>query len=288
MVGALALASGIFHNRFQLSWRSWLITYLIVALAIAPWVNQYLDHDPESTTGLLPLRYLLGIPIGFIGGNFGVLVICSVLIMYGLWEVQEYASNRPRDVFDTKAPSIALLIWLMVPPLLLYTYSYVLHPIFGPARYTLFVGPAYLLLVAHGLSKLAWPVSLITAVAGAVLSTIPLFDDVYRTDRYADWKSVSAYLDRHDPNTPVTVITTGRFANTELETARYYLEPGHSVIPWADSPENLKTHPRAIWVSIGLQNNRPVIQVPLELTRPGVIQQVVDFSKLRLMRIGSR
>ena len=134
MVGALALASGIFHNRFELSWRSCLITYLIVALAIAPWVNQYLDHGPESTTGLLPLRYLLGMPIGFIGGNFGVLVICSVLIMYGLCEVQEYAPNRPRVVFNTKAPSIALLIWLMVPPLLLYTYSYVSHPIFGPAR----------------------------------------------------------------------------------------------------------------------------------------------------------
>ena len=52
-----------------------------------------------------------------------------------------------------------------------------------------------------------------------------------------------------------------------------------------DSPENLKTHPRAIWVSIGLQNSRPVIQMPLELARPGVVQRVVDFSKLRLMRI---
>jgi hypothetical protein len=173
----------------------------------------------------------------------------------------------------------------VVPPLLLYTYSYVSHPIFGPARYTLFVGPAYLLLVAHGLSKLPWPVNLITAVAGAALSCIALFDDVYRADRYADWKSVAAYLDRYEPNTPATVITAGRFTNTELETARYYLEPGRSVIPWVDLPENLKNHQSATWVSISLQNNRPVAPMPLELTRPGVIQQVVDFSKLRLMRV---
>jgi mannosyltransferase len=285
MVAALALASGIFHDDFQISWRRWLFTHLMVVLAIVPWVNQYLDHAPESTTGLLPLRYLLGMPIGFIGGNFSALVICLLLIVYGLCQVQGYTDSRPRIVLDTKAPSIALLIWLMVPPLLLYTYSYISHPIFGPARYTLFVGPAYLLLVAHGLSKLPWPVNLITAVAGAALSCIALFDGVYRADRYADWKSVAAYLDRHEPNTPVTVITAGRFANTELETARYYLEPGRSVIPWVDLPENLKNHQSATWVSIGLQNNRPVAPMPLELTRPGIIQQVVDFSKLRLMRV---
>jgi mannosyltransferase len=285
MVAALALASGIFHDGFQISWHRWLFTHLMVALAIAPWVNQYLDHAPESTTGLLPIRYLLGMPIGFIGGNFSALVICLLLIMYGLCQVQGHVYNRPRIVLDTKAPSIALLIWLMVPPLLLYTYSYVSHPIFGPARYTLFVGPAYLLLVAHGLSKLPWPVNLTTAVVGAALSCIALVDGVYRADRYADWKSVAAYLDRHEPNTPVTVITAGRFANTELETARYYLEPGRSVIPWVDLPENLKNHQNATWVSIGLQNNRPVVPMPLELTRPGIIQQVVDFSKLRLMRV---
>jgi mannosyltransferase len=285
MVAALALASGIFHNGFQISWRRWLFAHLMVALAIAPWANQYLDHAPESTTGLLPFRYLLGMPIGFIGGNFRALVICLLLITYGLCQVQGYTNSRPQIVLDTRAPSIALLIWLMVPPLLLYTYSYVSYPIFGPARYTLFVGPAYLLLVAHGLSKLPWPVNLITAVAGTALSCIALFDDVYRADRYADWKSVAAYLDRHEPNTPVTVIAAGRFTNTELETARYYLEPGRSVIPWVDLPENLKNHQSATWVSISLQNNRPVVPMPFELTRPGVIQQVVDFSKLRLMRV---
>jgi mannosyltransferase len=285
MVAALALASAIFHGGFQMSWRRWLITHLMVALAIVPWVNQYLDHAPESTTGLLPLRYLLGTPIGFIGGNSSALVICLLLIVYGLCQVQGDIYSRPRVVLDAKAPSIALLIWLVVPPLFLYIYSYASYPIFGPARYTLFVGPAYLLLVAHGLSKLRWPINLITAVAGAILSCITLFDDVYRPDRYADWKSVAAYLNWHEPNIPVAVISAGRFANTELETARYYLEPGHSVIPWVDLPGNLKNHQSASWVSIGLQNDRPVAPMPLELTRPGIVQQVVDFSKLRLMRV---
>jgi mannosyltransferase len=285
MVAALALASAIFHGGFQMSWRRWLITHLMVALAIVAWVNQYLDHAPESTTGLLPLRYLLGTPIGFIGGDSSALVICLLLIVYGLCQVQGDIYSRPRVILDAKAPSIALLIWLVVPPLILYMCSYVSYPIFGPPRYTLFVGPAYLLVVAHGLSKLPLPVSLVAAVAGAVLSCIALFDDVYRPDRYADWKSVAAYLNWHEPNIPVAVISAGQAANTELETARYYLEPGRRVIPWVDSPETLKNQQSTTWVSIGLQNDRPVAQMPLELMRPGVIQQVVDFSKLRLMRV---
>ena len=76
MVGALGMASLLFRQAFQISWRGWLCTHLAVVLAVAPWVGQYLDHAPESTSGLLPLRYLLGMPIGFIGGNFAVLFVC--------------------------------------------------------------------------------------------------------------------------------------------------------------------------------------------------------------------
>ena len=47
---------------------------------------------------------------------------------------------------------MCLVLWLVVPPTLLYVYSWIFSPIFGPARYTLFVAPAYLILVAQGLA----------------------------------------------------------------------------------------------------------------------------------------
>ena len=138
-------------------------------------------------------------PIGFIGGNSRVLLFCTLLIVYGLCQVERQSQGRTQVAFKPGAPSVSLLIWLVVPPMLLYTYSLVFHPIFGPSRYTLFVGPAYLLLVARGLSKLPLSLGIMTAVAGAVLSGIMLVDDVYRFDRYTDWRSAAAYLDQREP-----------------------------------------------------------------------------------------
>ena len=144
-------------------------------------------------------------PIGFIGGNFTILLVCLLLIAYGLCEVRRRKPGDIQIVFEHPVPSISLLIWLAVPPLLLYAYSRVAHPIFGPPRYTLFVGPAYLILVARGLGKLPWPLSITAAAAGAILSGVMLLNDVYRPDLKADWKDVAAYLNRRDPGAVVAV-----------------------------------------------------------------------------------
>jgi hypothetical protein len=285
MVGTLALVSAIFRQAFQMSWRGWLYIHIATTLAIAPWVGLYVDHTPESTTGLLPLQYFLGMPIGFIGGNFRTLLICVLLIAYGLCRIQRRTSGWIQVVLEPGAVTIPLLMWLVVPSLLLYVYSRFLHPIFGPARYTLFVGPAYLLLIARGLSKLAWPLSTMAAIAGAILSGIMLLDDVYRFDRYADWKSAAAYLDRREPGTVVAVITKGPFGNTELETARYYFGADRVVIPWLNPPSELMSHKNPIWISISLQDGRPMDELPAALTTGKRILEVVDFSRLRLMKV---
>jgi mannosyltransferase len=285
MVGALGLASLVFHEAFRISWRGWLYSHLAVVLGIVPWVGQYLDHSPESTTGLLPLRYLLGMPIGFIGGNFAILLVCVVLIAYGLCGVQKQASGRIRVFLEQPALSISLLIWLVVPTLLLYAYSRVAHPIFGPPRYTLFVGPAYLLLVARGLTKLPWPLGIAAVGAGAILSGVMLLNDVYRPDLKADWRNVAAYLNRRDPSAVVSIISPGPSGNLELETARYYFGPGRVVHRWLDQPGNSPSSPVSGWVSINLQDGRLVDVGPALLPPSERIREVVDFSGLRLMRV---
>ena len=73
MLATLALAGLIGLRACFGSWRRWLAVHLAAAALVAPWVPRYLDHPAEFLSGPLPLRFLLGTPIGFIGGNFWVL-----------------------------------------------------------------------------------------------------------------------------------------------------------------------------------------------------------------------
>jgi hypothetical protein len=285
MVAALGLAPLIFRQTLQISWRGWFMTQFAVFLSVAPWMGQYLDHAPESTSGLLPIRFLLGMPIGFIGGNFMVLLVCLLLIAYGLFKRDGEGSERARLGLDHPCASISLLIWIVVPTLLLYTYSRLAHPIFGPARYTLFVGPAYLLLVARGLGKLPWPLGLATALAGVMLSGAMLISDVYRPGLKADWRDLAAYLDQRDPGAVIAVISAEHSGNTEVETARYYLARDRIVAPWSDGLPALPGGQKPTWAAIGLDAGRPVRELPHTLTSDKQIRESIDFARLRLMRI---
>jgi mannosyltransferase len=285
MVCALGLASGLFRRSFRISWRGWLYTHFAVLIAVAPWLRQYLDHAPESTTGPLPLRFLLGMPIGFIGGNFTILLVCSLLIVYGLCTVHRHKSGGIPIALKRPVPSISLLIWLAVPPVLLYAYSRAAHPIFGPPRYTLFVGPAYLVLMARGLGKLPWFLGITTAAGGAIFSGAMLLNDVYRPDLKADWKGVAAYINQRDPGAVVAVISADLSSYTELETARYYFGPDRVVIPWSSEPGDSMSRHGSIWVSIGLRDGQLIGELPAAFTNDNLIREVVDFSKLRLMRV---
>jgi mannosyltransferase len=285
MAGTIGLAAVLFRRAFGISWRGWLLTHAAVALAWAPWLRRYFDHAPESVTGPLSLRFLLGTPIGFIGGNFLVLFLFSLLIAFGLCVVQTREKGRFRVALERAATSIALLMWLSIPPLALFIYSRAALPIFGPARYTLFVAPAYLILVARGLAKLPPPLGIAAAAGASALSGVMLMSTVYRPDLRADWRGAAAYLDSRDPGVLVAVISADPLRNVEFESARYYFRPGRAVIPCPKSLSSLPGGQTAIWVSVGLRDGRPMGVLPKELTDHDVIQEVVDFPGLRLMRV---
>ena len=232
------------------------------------------------------MRFLFGMPIGFIGGNFLVLAICSMLIVYGQCMVQRGENGRWRVVLEHPALCVSLLIWLTVPAAILYAYSRVAHPIFGPARYTLFAAPAYLILVARGLAKLPLPLGFTTAAGGAVLSGVLLLSTVYRPDLKADWRAAAAYLDRRDPSALVAVISSDPSRNVECESARYYFRPARVVIP---CPRRLGDEARgqnSVWVGVGLRDGQPAGALPDEFGNRQVIKEVVDFPGLRLLRVG--
>jgi 4-amino-4-deoxy-L-arabinose transferase-like glycosyltransferase len=285
MVGALGSAALLCHQSFGISWRSWLLIHLAVAVALGVWLPHYLDHEPESVTGLLPLRFLFGMPIGFIGGNSLILILISMLIVYGLLAIERREKGGLRVVVANPTMSVSLLLWMIAAPLGLYVYSWFAHPIFGPARYTLFAGPAYLILVARGIAKLPLPLAITAAAGGAVLSGAMLPTMVFRHDLKADWRSAAAYLDRRDPGALVAVISSDRSRNVEFESARYYFRPGRVVVPCPASLGELTRMGTSVWVSIGLREGRPAGVLPAELLKDDAIREVVDFPGLRLMKV---
>ncbi len=289
MVATQGLASFLNRRAFQFSWRSWLIVHLTIVAAIAPWVRQYLDHAPESTNPFLSLKLLLGMPIAFIGGNFATLLICLCLIAYGLFGFHRRENGDVHFNLEHLPSSVSMLLWLTIPSLFLYVYSHIAHPIFGPARYTLYVGPPYLILISRGLAKLSWRVSFAIVSAGTLLSGIMLVSNVYRSDLKANWRGAAAYLIRHDPSALVTVLAPASSMNTELSTARYYVVPPlRPAIPWAGQPSELMLSENSVWVAIGHRHGRPEAKLPAVLIDDKIVQDVVEFSGLRLIRLDFR
>jgi 4-amino-4-deoxy-L-arabinose transferase-like glycosyltransferase len=291
MVAALALAYLANVRAFQLSWGRWLAIQFLVVMAVAPWVGHYLDHPPEVISGTVSLRDLLGLPIGFTGGDSRFLLICGAVIAWGLLDLGRPGSSEGFRVRlgDPFAASV-LLIWFAVPPLLLFAHSLVGHPIFGQARYTLFVGPAYLLLLARGITRLPRQARWAFALAVAGLAGLLMENMVYAPDLKADWRSAARSILRWPPR-PVVIVFSGDPAqNVEIETARYYLGPGAVVISSAEAlahppaGEQEEGGPSAIFFAIGERDGNLIAAVPDELKRLYHPYGREDLRGLRLLR----
>jgi mannosyltransferase len=238
MTGTLALGSLLAPRQFFGSRGWWVGSHAAALLLAAPWIGRYLDHPPEFLSGRLPIKFLVGTPIGFVGGNGLVLVGLVAVAVLGL------VHRRMLGPAPVIARVACLVLWLSMPPGLLYLYSWFGSPIFGPARYTVFVAPAYLILISQGLARLRLPARAFAAVAIFLLAGQALRTTVYAPGLKADWRSfaevISARL-RDDDSTLITVLVPppdpSSPRNLEVETARYYLPEVCRVVPLDSSPE---------------------------------------------------
>ena len=109
------------------------------------------------------IRFLLAVPIEYVGGNSIALLLCVAIILFGMLS-GERVGCWLRLAISKSAENLVFMTWAAVPPLLMYCYSYLSQPIFGPPRYHLFIAPAYLILLAHGLRRLPsvirWPLAI--------------------------------------------------------------------------------------------------------------------------------
>ena len=270
MASALALASLIVRRELGLSWKRWLAPYLASALGIAPWIRRYFDHPPEYIIGRKPITVALNNALGFLGGNNKILLGFLVLMVVGLLALRREASGRRRIVIDSRLAAVCLLCWLLVPTLLLIIYSWFSHPIFGPPRYSLYVAPAYILVLATGdpgLGKAARRLlaSLLSGWAITALMAVCWPGMVYAPDLKPQWRAAAAELDRRDPSRreAVGVISSFTPRNFEVETARYYLSPHRKAYP-VPGPlgQSLPSPTSRAWLAVGYRDGKPTAKMP--------------------------
>jgi 4-amino-4-deoxy-L-arabinose transferase-like glycosyltransferase len=242
MIAAHGLAYLLARPALRLTLSRWLMIQAGVVLAVAPWLRRYLDHGTDYPMPRYPIRYLLAVPIEYIGGNSMVLLVCLVIVAVGLLNRdREPNGERRRLGIDHPFESLVLIVWAAAPPMLMYLYSSIGRPIFGPSRYHLYSAPAYLILVAHGLTRLPpllrWPL----AAAGLALSMSLLH--AYSPTLKGDWRGLAGWLEQQHPRgtaDPVMVVvhpSDPRFPREQLEAARYYLEGRFRVIAAGSNPE---------------------------------------------------
>jgi hypothetical protein len=222
MVVALALGYLIDRPSSRLCPGSWLLIHVAMVLALAPWVVHYVDHTPDSK----PMAHgrLLNWPRFFIGGHSSTLTVCGLLIAWGFLAVL----RRQSEGRSESRASLMALVWFLIPPALLYAYSRLNHPIFGPIRYVAFVAPGYLLLVARGLVALPRCLRYAVALLG-LFATIPaLHGRVYAPATKPDWRAAARIVRRVDPGSPVVMFC--REPHMYPLTIPYYLDEATRVV----------------------------------------------------------
>ncbi|GIW87939.1 MAG: hypothetical protein KatS3mg108_2263 [Isosphaeraceae bacterium] len=273
MIAALAVFVALDRRNNGLNVPRWLAVHGLAALLLVPAVGAYLSSSPtyDEPAGR-SLRLLLGFPIGFIGGNFWILGGCVAVIAAGL----RSAARQPRAV-------LLLLVWLLGPVLLLYGASWIGRPLFGPARYTLFVAPAYLLLLGYGLARLPAIAALGAGVVLAGCMAQELKTTVYADGLKADWKAAAVLIRSIDgpaARPDVAIAVVDRRYLGELDVARHYLGTAARIRvaepPWPDD--------QAGWLAVGLRQGRPAAPLPLDVAVPTPILEVYRVPGLLLLR----
>ena len=256
MVVALAVGYVLDRPRSQLEFRSWILIHIVVASVLALWVNRYLDHPPDLKEGPKTWSgYITWLRV-FTGGNGTVAWSCLALIVLGLFTRLPRAANpdqglteschRPwldRYRFDDLQTARVVLAWLIIPPVLMIAYSRLRHPVFGPVRYMVFVGPAYLLLLARSLSKLPVCAGASLALAGAVLAGGMIQDRVYNSVAKSNWRGLAQVIKAIDPNAPLVHCCSE--PHIYYYTIHYYLVSNYETIYLYKYIEKLKNNPRA-------------------------------------------
>ena len=286
MVIALAVAYLILRPGLRLDGKSWLAIHVRPGLMLAPWVLHYFDHKPQEFPRPLTARLLLEWPEGFTGGNSEAAAVGVALVIFGCvagrgwkWggsdEDEKEASPVPFD-----RTTAALLVWFLVPPALLILYTMTRHPIFGERRYLLFVGPAYLILAARGLSMLPARPRIALLLAFLFFNVQALDRRVFRIYR-PDVRAAAALAEENDPSAPIVVVDDHR--NNFFKCLLTYRNPTlkSPVVSVREALRAWKSgevpQAEAVWFAMERPKGLPYKPLPDELSRIYATEKTFEF-----------
>ncbi len=280
MVAAHGLAYLLVRRSLVLSFRPWLAIQVGVVVAIIPWLGRYLDHGTDYPIPRYSIRFLLAVPIEYVGGNGVAFLICLAIVVLGLLSREPSRSEHASTIANIPE-KVMLVTWTTMPPLMMYLYSSLFQPIFGPPRYHLFIAPAYLTLLAHGLSRLPalirWP----AAAAGLFLSLSLIRSGVYSQGGKADWRALADWLKGQSAQgiggslpAPIKVAvhpSDPRFPRDEIEAARYYLSPAIQVELAGEPYRSARSEPITTYDAYCLAKTRDERPDPDAQRFPGLV-----------------
>ena len=110
MIAAHGFAYLLVRSSLKLSLRWWLAIQLAVILAIVPWLGRYMDHGTDYPMPRYSVRYLLAVPIEYVGGNAIVLGVCLAIIVLGIVSWKQNGFRRRLEIVDPVENTI-LLAW---------------------------------------------------------------------------------------------------------------------------------------------------------------------------------
>lgn len=270
MIAALGVGYLADRGTSRLSLRSWFLIHVGFALSALPWIARYLDHPPQPKPGIgLASRYLTW-PQYLIGGNGLTAWVAYGLIALGIWRLR-----RERNA----GVVVGLIGWFTIPLILLIAYSQLRVSIFGPTRYLLFVGPAFLILLARGLVAIGRRPRRVALVAGTAISAQALWLTTYAPEVKPGWREAAAAIRAVDP--AATIVVQGRSPSMYPMTLRYYLGPEADVLTVREWTEQVRNGVRAPsptnWFIRDLYDENP--------GRPGSLAEYAIDQSLRFDRI---
>ncbi len=311
MIAALAIGWLIDRQKTHLSSSQWLTVHGLAFALVLPWLGNYFDHPPEFLSPDVGLKHWVGMPIGFTGGNRWSLAVYWLVILGVSWKARIGIQSRglvrlvrwtstlagqeesSRAISGrTSAPQSLrpLFAYLLVPPTLLFLYSRVSHPIFGPARYNVFVAPAWMILIGCGLARMRRIPSFLIGLALLTTTSIPAVIEAHQERTKADWRLAAKWLDTHAFLREVDVVSPTDGKNFEYVVARYYLgnlRDVRSLGERSSSQEFRDPHPdRHYFYSVSLRDGRPLGRFPTIYQHEGPQVRFHDFrGTLRLIEV---
>ncbi len=101
--------------------------------------------------------------------------------------------NNVRSKENGFEAGLYLLLWLGAPIVLLFTFSYLVTPVFGPVRYVLYASCAYYLLISKGIMSLKGKARILIIVFVVFMGSLFL-REYYHVEKRTNWIKICGYI----------------------------------------------------------------------------------------------